>query len=83
MRFVPIKSADQQTGLMRHKTGELLVKQRTMSVNALLEPPRGIRPRRRHGHCRIDELSDPESRRGGVCGKIPLRLRSCASVRQT
>ena len=35
MRFVPIKSADQQAVLMLHKTRDLLVKQRTMSVNAL------------------------------------------------
>ncbi|HEY5205322.1 MAG TPA: transposase, partial [Roseiarcus sp.] len=34
MRFVPIKSADQQAVLMLHKTRELLVKQRTMTVNA-------------------------------------------------
>jgi transposase len=34
MRFVPIKSADQQAVLMLHKTRELLVKQRTMAVNA-------------------------------------------------
>ena len=35
MRFVPVKSADRQAVLMLHKTRELLVKQRTMSVNAL------------------------------------------------
>ena len=35
MRFVPVKSADQQAVLMVHKTRELMVKQRTMSVNAL------------------------------------------------
>jgi len=35
MRFVPIKSDDQQAVLMLHKTRELLVKQRTMAVNAL------------------------------------------------
>jgi transposase len=35
MRFVPIKSADQQAVLMLHKTRDLLIKQRTMSVNAL------------------------------------------------
>ena len=35
MRFVPVKSAEQQAVLMLHKTRELLVKQRTMSVNAL------------------------------------------------
>jgi transposase len=34
MRFVPIKSADQQAVLMLRKTRELLIKQRTMSVNA-------------------------------------------------
>ncbi len=35
MRLVPVKGADQQAVLMLHKTRELLVKQRTMSVNAL------------------------------------------------
>lgn len=35
MRFVPVKSAESQAALMVHKTRELLIKQRTMSVNAL------------------------------------------------
>jgi transposase len=35
MRFVPIKSTEQQATLMLHRTRELLVKQRTMNVNAL------------------------------------------------
>jgi transposase len=35
MRFVPVKSAEQQATLMLHTTRELLVKQRTMPVNAL------------------------------------------------
>ena len=35
MRFIPVKCAEQQATLMLHKTRELLVKQRTMSVNAL------------------------------------------------
>ena len=35
MRFVPIKSAEQQAVLMLHRTRELLVRQRTMVVNAL------------------------------------------------
>lgn len=35
MRFAAIKSADQQAILMLHKTRELLIEQRTMSVNAL------------------------------------------------
>ncbi len=35
MRFVPVKGAEQQATLTLHKTRELLVKQRTMCVNAL------------------------------------------------
>jgi transposase len=35
MRFVPVKSVDQQGVLMLHKTRDLLIKQRTMIVNAL------------------------------------------------
>jgi transposase len=35
MRFVPVKSAEQQSVLMLHRTRELLVRQRTMLVNAL------------------------------------------------
>ncbi len=35
MRFVPIKSEEQQCVLMLHRTRELLVRQRTMMVNAL------------------------------------------------
>lgn len=35
MRFVPVKSAEQQATLTLHKTRDLLVKQRTMTVNAL------------------------------------------------
>jgi len=35
MRFVPVKSADQQSVLMLHRARNLLVRQRTMLVNAL------------------------------------------------
>jgi transposase len=35
MRFVPIKSAEQQAMLMLHGTREQLIKQRTMNINAL------------------------------------------------
>src|SRR5665213_800431 len=35
MRFVPIKSKEQQTALMLHRTRQLLVRQRTMLSNAL------------------------------------------------
>jgi transposase len=39
MRFVPIKSTEQQTGLMLHRTRQLLVRQRTMLSNALRGHP--------------------------------------------
>lgn len=35
MRFVPVKSQEQQTVLMLHRVRELLIRQRTMLVNAL------------------------------------------------
>ena len=35
MRFVPVKTIDQQAVLMLHKTRDLLIKQRTMLINAL------------------------------------------------
>jgi transposase len=35
MRFVPVKSADQQAVLMLHRARDLLIRQRTMIVNAL------------------------------------------------
>ena len=35
MRFVTIKSPEQQAVLMLHRTRDLLVRQRTMLVNAL------------------------------------------------
>jgi len=35
MRFVPVKSPDQQAVLMLHRTRALLMRQRTMAVNAL------------------------------------------------
>ena len=35
MRFAPIKSAEQQSVLMLHRSRELLVRQRTMLINAL------------------------------------------------
>src|SRR5436190_10040054 len=35
MRFVPIKSTDQQSSLMLHRTRDLLIRQRTQLINAL------------------------------------------------
>src|SRR3989442_6580038 len=35
MRFVPVKSAEQQGRLMQHRTRDLLIRQRTQVINAL------------------------------------------------
>jgi transposase len=35
MRFVPVKTADQQAVLMLHRTRDLLIRQRTQAINAL------------------------------------------------
>jgi transposase len=35
MRFVPVKSAEQQSVLMLHRARDLLIRQRTMLANAL------------------------------------------------
>jgi transposase len=51
MRFVPLKSAEQQSGLMLHRSRDLLVRQRTLLVNAIrghfaefgIVAPQGIR----------------------------------------
>ena len=58
MRFVPVKSAVQQAVLMQHKTRELLVKQRTMSVNALRSHLAEFGIVVARGIGRIDELSE-------------------------
>src|SRR5208282_1009848 len=58
MRFVPVKSADQQAVLMLHKTRELLVKQRTMSVNALRGHLSEFGIVAAKGIGRVDELLD-------------------------
>lgn len=41
MRFVPIKSAEQQAVLMLHRTRDLLVRQRTMNVGECAAGPHG------------------------------------------
>jgi transposase len=74
MRFVPVKSAERQSVLVLHRTRELLVRQRTMLINAI------------RGHCaefgiiapqgahRAAELIE-EIRRGEV-GDIPQLVRT-------
>ena len=74
MRFVPIKSAEQQATLMLHKTRELLVKQRTMSVNALRSHLSEFGIIAAKGIGRVDELLElaesdatlPNAARAGV-----------------
>jgi transposase len=51
MRFVPIKSADSQGVLVLHRTRELLVRQRTMLINAI------------RGHCAEFGLVVPQGAR--------------------
>src|SRR6202045_3026706 len=58
MSFVPVKSAEQQATLMLHKTRELLVKQRTMSVNALRGHLAEFGIIAAKGIGRVDELLD-------------------------
>ena len=43
MRFVPVRSPAQQAALLQHKTRDLLVRQRTMQVNALRGAPCRVR----------------------------------------
>lgn len=47
MRFVAVKSEEQQAALMLHKTRDLLVRQRTMLINALRACRATIRVRKR------------------------------------
>ena len=56
MRFVPVKSAEQQATLMLHKTRDLLVKQRTMSVSALRSHLSEFGLIVAKGICRVEEL---------------------------
>lgn len=51
MRFVPVKSADQQGVLVLHRTRDLLVRQRTMLINAI------------RGHCAEFGMIAPQGAR--------------------
>ena len=76
MRFVPIKSADQQAVLMLHKTRELLVKQRTMSVNALRGHLSEFGLVVAKGISRVDELLELADSDASAAGRAPERRRS-------
>lgn len=54
MRFVPVKSADQQSVLVLHRTRDLLVRQRTMLINAI------------RGHCAEFGMIAPQGARRSV-----------------
>lgn len=56
MRFVPIKSPEQQAVLMLHRSRELLVKQRTMLINALRGHCSEFGITASRGASRIDDL---------------------------
>jgi transposase len=75
MRFVAVKSAEQQSVLMLHRTRELLVKQRTMLVNAIRAHMAEFGIVARVGLPQVKELiaviADPEDER------IPPLARTC------
>jgi transposase len=75
MRFVAVKSTEQQSVLMLHRTRELLVRQRTMLVNALRAHMAEFGIVARVGLAQVKELfaviADPEDKR------IPPLARTC------
>jgi transposase len=77
MRFVPIKTAEQQAEATLHKTREMLIKQRTMSANALrahmaefgIAVPQGAQ----HLGTLYAVLDDPTDTRVPALAKIALK----------
>jgi transposase len=67
MRFAPIKSTDQQAVLMLHRSRELLVKQRTMFLNAIRGHCHELGMIASQGASRVNDLiaiiEDPADRR--------------------
>jgi transposase len=76
MRFVPVKSADQQAVLMLHRARALLIRQQTMLANAFrahlaefgIVVPQGIR----HVRALIESLASDEPGKPAV-GNDPRR----------
>jgi transposase len=58
MRFVPIKSLEQQAVMMLHRTRALLLRERTQLIKRSTRSPRRIRPRGARGARNIRELAD-------------------------
>ncbi len=65
MRFVPVKDVDQQAVLMMHRARNLLVRQRTMAVNALrahLAEFGGVAPQGlRHVECLVAAIEENQA----------------------
>jgi hypothetical protein len=77
MRFVPTKTIEQQAVLMLHKTRELLIKQRTMLINALrshLAELGSYRPRAQL----VCNPQSPRCTRGRISGQSWPALRCMA-----
>ena len=76
MRFAPIKSADQQAVLMLHRSRELLVKQRTMLINAVRGHCSELGMTVSQGASRVNDLlvmiADPEDTRLPVFARKAL-----------
>jgi Transposase len=62
MRFVPIKSGQQQSGLMLHRSRQLLVRQRTMLSDAI------------RGHMAELGIISAKGRSGRACGRRVTKL---------
>lgn len=73
MRFVPVKSAEQQATLMLHKTREQLIKQRTMNVNALRGHLSEFGLVAAKGIARIEELVE----RAAADAALPEAAKAC------
>ncbi|AXO14554.1 IS110 family transposase [Thalassospira indica] len=58
MRFVPVKSEDQQAALMQHKARELLIRQQNMLVNALRSHMAEMGMVAAQGRERLDRIVD-------------------------
>lgn len=76
MRFVPIKSVDQQSVLMLHRVREILVKQRTMLINAVRSHCSEFGLIANQGISRVNDLiaiiEDPDDTRMSSIARVAL-----------
>src|SRR5262245_6429926 len=79
MRFVPIKSADQQALLMLHRTRDLLIRQRTQLINALrahLAESGLVAETGREGLAQLAEIITDESNREALPSAMKQALQA-------